>query len=191
MTKLNRKKIRWIIRHCAELKDFSTGEAAEIHNISQRRVQQILKEYLDTGEIPVLKKERRPKTHLTDEQERIIEEVWKETRLGARLLYYELRKRGYSIPLNKIHRYYRDTGKSKANPKKQKKRKRCRYERKHSGSLIHGDWHRSSENHPNAIVWMDDSSRKILSAGEFQHATAENSIETLKKAMEHARSYNI
>ena len=64
MTKLNRKKIRWIIRHCAELRDISTKEAADIYNISQRRVQQLLKQYRETGEIPVLKKER------------IIEEVW-------------------------------------------------------------------------------------------------------------------
>ena len=191
MTKLTQKKIHWIVWHCAELRDFSTKEAARIYGISQRRVQQLLKEYRETGEIPVLKKNRRPKTHLTEEQERIIEEVWKETRVGARLLYYELRKRGHSIPLNKIHKYYRETGKTTPNPKKQKKRKRCRYERKHSGSLIHGDWHRTTENHPHAIVWMDDASRKILSYGEFEHPTAENSIRTIKNAIEHAKLYNI
>ena len=191
MTKLTRKKIRWIIRHCAVLKDVSTAEAAETHHISQRRVQQILKEYRETGEVPVLKKERRPKTHLRDEEKRVIESVWKETRLGARLLYYELRKRGYSIPLNKIHRYYRETGKTVPNPKKQKKRKRCRYERKHSGSLIHGDWHRTTENHKHAIVWMDDASRKILAYGEFESATAEYSIETVTQAIKHAKNFNV
>ena len=36
----------------------------------------------------------------------------------------------------------------KNEPRKQKKRKRCRYERDHSGSLIQGDFHRTSENHP-------------------------------------------
>jgi transposase len=72
VTKLTQKKIRWIIRHCAELRDIGTKEAAGIYNISQRRVQQLLKEYRETGEIPVLKKERRPKTPLTEEQERTI-----------------------------------------------------------------------------------------------------------------------
>ena len=47
-------------------------------------------------------KERRPKTRLTEEQERIIEEVWKEMRVEVRLLCYELRKREYSISLNKM-----------------------------------------------------------------------------------------
>ena len=50
------------------------------------------------------------------------------TKIEERLLYYKLMKRGYAIPLNKIHRYYRETENSKENPKKQKKRKRNRYE---------------------------------------------------------------
>ena len=139
----------------------------------------------------MLKKTRRPKTYLSKEEKEIIEDVWRETRLGARLLYYELRKRGYNIPLNKIHGYYRETGKSKPNPKKQRKRKRCRYERKHSGSLLHGDWHRSGESKPYAIVWMDDASRKILAAGEYESATAEYSIRTLQNAIVHASRYNM
>ena len=191
MTKLTNRKIRWIVRHCAEIGDFSTIEAAHIYGITARRVQQLLKRYRETGEVPVLKKERRPKTSLSEQQERIIDEVWKETRLGARLLYYELQKRGYSIPLNKIHWYFRETGKTQENPKKQKKRKRCRYEREHSGSLVHGDWHRTSEKHPYVIVWMDDASRKLLSYGEFEHATAENSIMTMKQAIETAAKFYV
>ena len=191
MTKLTDKKIRWIVRHCAVIEDFSTKEAAQIYGVTVRRIQQILKEYRETGEIPVLKKERRPKTSITEEQERVIEDVWKETRLGARLLYYELLKRGHKIPLNKIHAYFRKTRKTHENPRKQRKRKRCRYERKHSGSLIHGDWHRTSEKHPYVIVWMDDASRKLLSYGEFEHATAENSIMTMKKAIDNAAKFYV
>ena len=91
--KLSDRKIRWIVRHCHIKKDVSTKEAARIYGVSVRRIQQIVKEYRDTGEMPVLKKERRPRTHLTDGQKEIIEKVWKETKVGARLLYYELRKR--------------------------------------------------------------------------------------------------
>ena len=179
------------MRHCYEIGDVSTKEAAEIYHITQRRVQQIVREYRTKGEIPVLKKNRRPKTYLTEEQKKIIEKVWRETRVGARLLYYELRKRGYAIPLNKIHRYYRETGKSKPNPKKQKKRKRRRYEREYSGSLIHGDWHRSDESKPYAIVWMDDASRYVLYGAEFAEATAEHSIETHKEAVKKAWEFRI
>ena len=68
---------------------------------------------------------------------------------------------------------------------------RCRYEREHSGSLLHGDWHRTTENHPYAIVWLDDASRKILSGGEFDKATAEHSIETFREAQSEALEYNV
>lgn len=59
------------------LNDVSTLEAVEIR---------------ETGEVSVLKKERKPKTHLKAKEKRAIEEVWKETKVGARLLYYELRR---------------------------------------------------------------------------------------------------
>ena len=51
-----------------------------------------------------------------------------------------------------------EEGRTRPNSRKQGKRKRCRYEREHSGSLLHGDWHRTTENHPYAIVWLDDAS---------------------------------
>ncbi len=110
---------------------------------------------------------------------------------GSKIALLRVEKERVKIPLNKIHQYYRDTGKSKVNPKKQRKRKRCRYERKHSGSLVHGDWHRSDESKPYTIVWMDDASRKILGYGEFENATTEHSIYTLEMAIAHASQYKI
>ena len=38
---------------------------------------------------------------------------------------------------------------------------------------------------------MDDASRKLLSYGEFEHATAENSIMTMKQAIENAAKFHI
>ena len=49
-----------------------------------RRIQQVIKKYKEGGEVPVLKRERRPKTELSKEQKEIIEEVWRDTRVGAR-----------------------------------------------------------------------------------------------------------
>ena len=189
MVKLTDRAIRWIVKH-VENNDVNTKLAASIYGVSMRRVQQLVKEYRETGRVPQLTKRRRPKTYLTEEQKEIIDKVWNETRVGARLLYYELKRRGYNIPHNKIHAYLRKTGKTIPNPNKQKKRKRCRYERKHSCSLIHGDWHRRTENDPYAIIWIDDASRYILAGGEFDNATADYSIETLRKAQKTAMEYN-
>ena len=66
-----------------------------------------------------------------------------------------------------------------------------RYEREHSGSLLHGDWHRSSLSHPYVILWEDDASRKILSGGEFDTTSTERAIETLQAAQKEARSWGL
>ncbi len=189
MVKLTDKKIRWIVRHAD--RDISVGGAAKIYGVSERRIQQLVRSYRETGEFPKLKWNRRPKTRLTEEQKQIIDEAWQEVRLGARLLYHHLKSKGLRIPHNKINAYLKATGRTIPNPNKQKKRKRCRYERDHSGSLLHGDWHRTTINHPYAIAWLDDASRCILSCGEFQSANGEKSIETFKVAQARATEHNI
>ena len=128
---------------------------------------------------------------LTQEQKKTIDSVWEETRLGARLLNKELRRRGLRIRHHKLNRYLLETGRTVPNPRKQKKRSRCRYEREHSFSLVHGDWHRTTENHPHSIVWMDDASGMILSTGEFGEATAKHSIGTFAEAMGRAAGHRL
>ncbi|NQE45316.1 hypothetical protein C5S31_04755 [ANME-1 cluster archaeon GoMg2] len=138
MVKLTKEDIRVILKR-ASSGDFSVKTASEIHGLTERRIQQQTKIYCDTEEVPTLNPNREPKTHLSDEQKAIIDEFWEETGLGVRLLFYELKKRGYMIPHNKIHQYLREICRTTSNPRKQKKRKRCRYERLHSGSMGHGD----------------------------------------------------
>lgn len=77
------------------------------------------------------------------------------------------------------------------NPRKQKKRSRCRYERAHSGSLLHGDFHRTSERHPYVILWEDDASRMILAGGEFPESSTEHAIATLREALQVAKEWNL
>ncbi|MDP6626629.1 MAG: hypothetical protein QGG50_01915 [Methanopyri archaeon] len=190
MTKLTDKKISWIVKRVTR-GEVSTLWASRTQSVSQRRVQQLAKEYRDTGKMPTLDPKRRPRTYVTDEQKSWIEEVWEETRLDSRLLYLELRRRGKRVPKNKLIVYLRKTGRSKPNPKKQKKRKRCRYEREHSCSLVHGDWHRRTENDPYAIAWLDNASRKILACGEFDRATGEASITTFRSAQRAVAEYRM
>lgn len=182
MVKLTDKNIKWIIRHTETLKDETTKSVSLMYKISHRRVQQLRKEYKDTGDIPRLISTRRPKTELSDSDKEIIRKAWDENRVGARLLYYDLKSKGHKIPHNKINRYFIDHNLTIPDPQKQKKRKRRPYQRNRSGSLVHGDWHRTSESHPHAIVWLDDASRYALSGDEFKEATSEHSIETFKIA---------
>jgi len=47
--------------------------------VSRRRIQQLVKYYRETGEYPMLDKKRRPKTHLSDDEKRIIEYAYNES----------------------------------------------------------------------------------------------------------------
>ncbi|MBN1235551.1 MAG: hypothetical protein JW999_05805 [Methanotrichaceae archaeon] len=74
-----------------------------------------------------------------------------------------------------------------ANENKKKKKRRkpwIRYERKHSLTAVHLDWHTSRANGKEVCVVLDDSSRFILSGGEFPAATAEASIGLVRTVLE-------
>jgi putative transposase len=70
------------------------------------------------------------------------------------------------------------------NKKKKKRRKPwIRYERKHSLTVVHLDWHTSGVNGKEVCVVLDDSSRLVLAGGEFSKATSSASIELVRKAL--------
>ena len=190
MTKLTNTKMKWIVRKSK--KGMSNESIAEAMNVSVRRVQQIIKRFKLTNLMPTLTKSRRPKTQITDEQTNAINIAFEDTKLSPRLLYYELKNRGIPVPKNKLYCYMKEKGWVIPNPSKQKQRKRCRYERHHSGSLIHADCHRTSEDHPYCILWLDDASRKVLSGIESRRAINNDiSIESLKLAIKEAKKGNV
>lgn len=188
MVKLNKKRVKWLVDQVLK-NNKKPGEINSVYGISERRVQQLVKLYNETKKYPELKKERRPKTLLVLEQEQAIDKAYLETKLTPGMLYYELKRMGSYAPKNKIYTYMKSKGWVKDEPNKQKKRKRCRYERKHTGSLVHADYHRKTENSLHCIFWLDDASRKILSGGEFDSPNAENAINTFKVAKQKLEEY--
>jgi transposase len=73
------------------------------------------------------------------------------------------------------------------NRNKSKRRKPwIRFERKHSLSMVHLDWHTSIHDGKKVFVCvvLDDSSRRILAGGEFDAETTENSLWLLREAMD-------
>ena len=191
MTKLNKTKIKWLIRQVIRFHK-RPEDIAPVYRITARRVRQLVQSFKKTGKMPELKQTRRPEISLTPEQIQTVDQVFNETRLGARLLYLELKSRGKPIPKNKLYEHLKRKGLVKPTPSKQKQRKRCRYERKHSGSLLHGDGHRTSVEHPYCMLWMDDASRKLLSGVESKTAlTNRHSIQTMREAIQAAKEYNV
>lgn len=192
MAKLNKSKVKDLI--AKKKQGFSTRYISNKVGITERRVQQLYKQYLETNLMPELNKSRRPKTFLSEEQKRIVEEAYLRHKVGARLLKLVLDQEipGNRIAKNKIYEYLKHKGYSKPDKNKQKQRKRTRYERKHSGSLGHMDTHFCKWN-PNLklITFMDDASRKILAAYEGSNSNTELSIKVAKDAIKEAWRYRL
>jgi putative transposase len=128
----------------------------------------------------------RPKTYMSEADENLILEIHKEQKSGARRLEKIIEhKCGRHIPHNAIHRVLLENNLAEEDRKKQRRRKPyVRYEREHSLSAVHLDWHTSEINGKEVCVVLDDSSRFILAGGEFASATSETSINLVGKVLE-------
>lgn len=168
------------------------GQLAARWGVSPRWLRKLLERWRRTGAIPRMNPRRRPPgPPLSRRQEQLILETYRATPRGATKLYLTLLRRGIRIPKMKIYRFAQAQGWVKANRRKQRPRSRVRYERAHSGSLVHGDYHRTSETHPHCILWEDDASRMLLSGGEFRTATTAHAIATLQIAIRPAARWNL
>ena len=125
---------------------------------------QFWKLFQDTGTIPVIgQKMGRPKKPITPGESEIIDKVYHRFRYGAHMLEILIQSANEAtISHNRIQRYLMDRGFAKAEVSKRKQRKWVRYERKHSISAGHIDWHHDGNSRLKICAVLDDSSRKIL-----------------------------
>lgn len=193
MTKLTDRRIAYLVREARSgFRTDSLGQMAARWGVTRRRLNQVLQLARAVGGTPLLTPSRRPADPpLTAQQIAEIELERERTRRGTTKLYQALLRRGVHIPKMKIYRLARERGWVVPNIRKQRPRRYVRYERRHSGSLLHGDFHRTDEQCPHVILWEDDASRCVLSGGEFPTATTEAAIATLAEALDRARSWNL
>ncbi|XRO75904.1 helix-turn-helix domain-containing protein [Methanocaldococcus sp. 28A] len=114
--KLDDKKIKKIIRW--KEKGFRTKDIAKKLEISTRRVQQIWKEYRETGEIPNIKRRCRKPREITQEEIDIVlkaVEEYKRTSPGHLEHFIECR---YNMHNNRIYTILKQYG--EIQPKKEK-----------------------------------------------------------------------
>ncbi len=144
--------------------------------------------YRRTGTIPALKRPGRPKSpELTlDERDAIIH-AFETFKLCACYLEKALCARGVRINHRRIHRVLRDEGLAVSEPHKQRRRKWIRYEREHSNSLWHTDWHKIKDERWWKGRWLicyeDDASRFIAGHGVYPTLTSPYSVEVLDGAI--------
>ena len=147
---------------------------------------QLWKIYRETGKIPIIGKQMsRPKKPITPEESGIIDEAYHRFRYGARML--EILIQGAykaTISYNRIHRYLMDQGLAKPEVSKRKQRKWVRYERKHSMSAGHIDWHYDDRSGLKICAVLDDSPRKILAIGELATINTDNSIAVIERVFQ-------
>ncbi len=182
--KLTERKVKYIIR--AKTRNDSSGNIATDMKISISTVKRVWMYWLKYHEPISIKKFGR-KNKVTDEiSEELIIKVHREQKLGARRLEKIIDfKYSRHIPHNRIHEVLLEKGLAKENKNKKKRRKAwIRYERKHSLTAVHLDWHTGKLVQKEVCVVEDDSSRYILAGGEFDAATAEISISLVNEVLE-------
>ncbi len=153
--------------------------------ISERWVQKLWFRYRTTGSIPELKKPGRPRAAITDEERKIVKNVFALYRVGACLLEgIVMLTHAIHIPHNRIHKIMKQEGIAMDEPHKRNRRKWIRYERTYSNSLWHADWKQLKDGRWRWLIcYMDDASRFIVGYGVFKEATSKHAVEVLHMAI--------
>ena len=181
--KLNKSKLIETLRQLNN--DKTPYHVRKISGISVRRVYQIKNIYELTGEIPEIRKAGRPTKMIEQWEINIVKKAYEKYRVSADTLERIIR-RDYDKNLahNRIHKILIDLGFAKPRGIKDvRKKKWIRYERKHSLTAVHIDWHYFKGKW--AFGVEDDASRKLLALIESKEETTDKSIEGMDKALEH------
>jgi putative transposase len=185
MARLNKTKVRKIIKQ--KQYGLPSKLIARQLGFSKRRINQVWKYYEDTGKLLEIKKSGKEKDRLpTKEEIDLILKIQKEQGCGARIIGKILRRKyNKHVGNNLIHMVLLENQLATPNENKQKRRKPwVMYERKHSLSAGHIDWHPCDWRNGYVCVILDDSSRKVLSGCESNRISGEKSISLVKEVLD-------
>ena len=116
-----------------------------------------------------------------DEVQMVLDEHKRED-VGVLRTAMNLRK-DHDIRYSKVYLVMKENGLVIPSAAKSRRRKWIRYERKHSNSMWHMDWHVMKDPHfrgLNLITYLDDVSRCVTGARLFKEATSENAVVVLR-----------
>jgi len=180
MEKLTEKKRKWIISQ------FRTGRSAtsiaRIQKISRRMIYKLSAKYKKEGkEAYKAKKAGRPKIKLNPAFVKKVVQIRKETDYGSEKIHFVLKQKGFSVSQHITQRILNEQDLTNPCPKRRGQRKYIRYQWSISNYMWHTDW--SQYKAKWYCVFIDDRSRKIMSAGKFGNATEQNTIFLLYQAI--------
>ncbi len=193
--KLAEGQVEWLIR--AREKGTTNGDIARALNISQRWVKHIYSRYRNEGTIPSTGRPAgRPRIEIPLEERVAIKHARERFRVGACYLVPVLR-RFYGIETNhmRVYQVMKEEGLLYSKARRRIRRRWVRWEREHSNSLWHVDWHEMKDPRWKGvwlIVYEDDASRRIMDYGMFEHTTSAHSVEVLERAIkEHGKPKSV
>ncbi len=185
--KLNKEMVKFIVVKPGN--GWTAYELSRQYNKSIGRVYQIKRKALTLGDVPSIgERMERPRKLPKEYETQSILECFRKFKLSASLLRPVIRaKYGIEINHNRIHRILLESGFVKQMEKKIRKKPWVRYERDHSLTAVHMDWLEDRERGVWICAVLDDASRMILTYGEFDCETADNTVLLLKKALDYSK----
>jgi len=182
--KLTQSKLTETLRRLSDGK--TVYQARKVAKVSVRRVYQVKEAFDKTGEVPDIGKlAGRPRKPFDEWEITTVKEAYKKYRVSAdtleRLIDRDYKKH---IGHNRIHQILVFLGYAKKKTYKDKRKKNwIRYERRHSLTAVHIDWHYYKG------IWVfgveDDASRKLLALIETEKESTDNSIIGMDLALKH------
>jgi transposase InsO family protein len=169
---------------------WTTYQARKIAGVSIRRVNQLYTQYLQTESLPSLGRDiGRPKKPISKQEIEIVKASYQKYKVSAstleRLIIRDFKQH---IPHNKIHKIMIYLGVAKPKQFKDIRKKNwIRYERRHSLTAVHIDWHFCGKSRDWVFAVIDDASRKLLALIECDSPTTEKSIEGIIIALKHGK----
>ena len=185
MSQLSNRDIQRIIQQWVNEKP--VVEIARYFQITRQRVYQLINQFRESGEYPVLRQSGRKPQAIDDRAEELILATYQSNTIGPIHLEKKIEEtHGIHIPHNRIYRVLLNHGLVEINMKKRQQRKYVRYERTHSMSMWQGDWKEFELEGSKKwlIAFMDDSSRLITCYGVFDSPTTENTLTVLNQGFQ-------
>jgi putative transposase len=157
MKKLNKQKIKWIVREVTK-REKGVWTIAQTQDITKQHSYIVAKRFKNHE--PEFKKCGRKPIPINEQERMLVKQTYNEFQVGATMIEQILDEKGIHINHNRIRRIMLEEGLVKREPKKSRRRGWVRYEKKHSNSLWHADWfqHKGKD----CLLIIDDTSRLIV-----------------------------
>ena len=180
METLTEKKRKWIINQFRSGR--SATSIARMQKISRQMVYKLAVKYKKEGKAAYkAKKAGRPKYSLNKNFVRKVVDLRKTTDYGSEKLHFVLNRAGFKVSQHIVQRILDDVNLTDPCPKRRGQRNYVRFQWPISNFMWHCDY--TSYKGKWYLTFIDDRSRKIMAAGEFDNANEENAIFLLHQAI--------